>query len=235
MEIVWARKEDLSALGGHVSGRIFSAFVIIKDIPGRAEEMIRTMTDTSWINQLDIVSQKAFQSTTNRTIEKLVKSFLDVANDQITTDFGEYMVSDSAQHVLKDQFNHSKLPLAELLKEKVTGNPGFDFHTETETKLIAYGEAKYSGSSSPYAKALKQINEFIGDKKDDAELIILSKLVSSEATGNAVEGNKAYVAAFSINAAKPEDIMGNVLGSEHIKTLLSFPEVYVIGIKVDAK
>ncbi|MDX6017162.1 hypothetical protein SIL79_12560 [Shewanella indica] len=235
MEIVWAREEDLSALGGHVSGRIFSAFVIIKDIPDRAEEMIRTMTDTSWINQLDIVSQKAFQSTTKRTIEKLVKSFFDVANDQITTDFGEYMVSDSAQHVLKDQFNHSKLPLAELLKEKVTGNPGFDFHTETETKLIAYGEAKYSGNSSPYAKALTQINEFIGDKKDDAELIILSKLVSSEATGNAVEGNKAYVAAFSINAAKPEDIMGNVLGSEHVKTLLSFPEVYVIGIKVDAK
>lgn len=235
MEIVWSREEDISALGGQVSGRIFSAFVIIKEIPDRAEEMIRTITDTSWINQLDIVSQKAFQSTTKRTIEKLVKSFFDVANNQITTDFGEYMVSDSAQHVLKDQFNHSKLPLAELLKEKVTGNPGFDFHTETETKLIAYGEAKYSGNSSPYAKALTQINEFIGDKKDDAELIILSKLVSSEAAGNAVEGNKAYVAAFSINAAKPEDIMDNALGSEHIKTLLSFPEVYVIGIKVDAK
>ncbi len=217
------------------SGRIFSAFVIIKDIPDRAKEMIRTLTDTSWINQLDVVSQKAFQSTTKRTIEKLVKSFFDVANDQITTDFGEYMVSDSAQHVLKDQFKHSKLPLAELLKEKVIGNPGFDFHTETDTKFIAYGEAKYSGNSSPYAKALTQINEFISDKKDDAELIILSKLVSSEATGNAVEGNKAYVAAFSINAAKPEDIMGNALGSEHIKTLLSFPEVYVIGIKVDAK
>src|SRR5690606_33203838 len=102
-------------------------------------------------------------------------------------------------------------------------------------KLIAYGEAKYSGSSSPYAKAITQINEFIGDEKDDAELIILSKLVSSEAIDNAVEGKKAYVAAFSINAAKPDDIMDNALESEHIKTLLSFPEVYVIGIKVDAK
>lgn len=234
MDIVWAKEEELSEHGGRAPGRLFSAFVRIKDIPGCAKDIVKTLTDTSWINQLDIVSQRTFQSTTQRTIEKLVKSFFDVSSDQITADFGEYMVSDSAQKVLSKQFNHTKLPLAELLKEKVSGNPGFDFHTEAETKLIVYGEAKYSGSSSPYTKALAQIKGFIDEKKDDAELIILSKLVSDEATENAVNGNKAYVAAFSINGAKPEDIMGNALGSEHIEALLSFPEVYVIGIEVDA-
>lgn len=235
MEIVWAREEDLSVKWESASGRVFSVFVIIRDIPDRAKEMIETLTDTSWIGQLDIVSQAAFRSTTNRTIEKLVKSFFEASNDAVTTDFGEYMVSDSAQQVLNSHFNHYKLPLAELLKEKVSGNPGFDFHMETATQLIAYGEAKYSGSSSPYTKAITQINEFIHHKKDDAELIILSKLVSSEAATNAVNGNKAYVAAFSVNGVKPEDIMNNALESEHMETLLNFPEVYVIGIKVDAE
>lgn len=232
MEIISIKKEDMSEYGKTTTGLVFSAHVKIKNIESRAAEMIEIISNTSWIDKLNAVEKATFMARSQRTIEKLVGLIRSRVEDEITTEFGEFLVSETAQSTL-GALGHSKVPLAELLKEKVTGNPGFDFHTESESKLIAFGEAKFSSSTNPHPIALNQISKFIKLEKDTAELIIIQNFVSAEATENSLNGKRAYVAAFSINSKNPEQIIRNALMSTAIDPLLNFPEIYVIGIEAN--
>ena len=134
----------------------------------------------------------------------------------------------------KDLENSQKeAPSICIFKEQKSGNPGFDFHTESFSNIIAFGEAKYSASINPYTKALSQIVDFIGLCKDDMELTDLSNFVSGQAIDRALNGVKAYIAAFSLNSKKPETILTKVLNSEYLSKLLSYPELYLIGVEIN--
>lgn len=232
MKIISLKEEDMAKYGKAAKGRIFSAHVRISDVPALATELVALISDTSWINKLDIVERTSYMARAAPTIRKLVDSVLTKAESPISSEFGEYMISTTAQRTLLDRLTHQHVPLAELLKEKVSGNPGFDFHTESETQLIAFGEAKYSGTTNPHRAALEQIDSFIQQKKDDMELVMIRPFVTSYAVNNFTAGKKAFVAAFSINSASPDQIIANALSSDAIDCLLDYPEVYVIGVEV---
>ncbi|MDH3327398.1 MAG: hypothetical protein OEM38_11875, partial [Gammaproteobacteria bacterium] len=168
MEIISIKKEDMSEYGKSTTVSVYSAHVKIKDIERRASEMIEIISNTCWIDELNAVAKATFKARAQRTIIKLVEQIASRVENEITAEFGEFMISESAQSTLDTQFAHTKIPLAELLKEKITGNPGFDFHTESKTKIICFGEAKFSGSINPHPSALNQIVEFIELEKDTA-------------------------------------------------------------------
>lgn len=214
--------------------RVYTTHVIVDDVGDCAKKMIESIKSTSWIDRLSPVDQVSYSACASRSIAKLVSEIFSKVTEPITTEFGEYMVSLCAQDALESTMQHKKLPLAELFKEKMTGNPGFDFHTESHSLLIAYGEAKYSCNDSPYSNAITQICGFIANKKDIIELKDLSRFVSVDATKNAMEGFRAFIAAFSINAMQPNRIFENILNSEHITPLLSYPELYLIGVEICA-
>ncbi len=232
MEIISNHKYDLETLDIQSDCEVHCIHVKVIDIERRANQMITTISDESWISKLTARRQKTFRARAQRTIEKLVNDILAKVDNTITEEFGEFMISDTAQLSLELEHSHTKVPLAELLKEKVTGNPGFDFHTESQNNLIMFGEAKYSGESTPRARAINQIAEFIELEKDNAELIILENFVSDEAMDNADIERKGYVAAFSLNSDNPDLIFKNALNSDAIKNLLEFPELYLIAIQV---
>ncbi|RXK14685.1 hypothetical protein CP965_03670 [Halarcobacter mediterraneus] len=213
---------------------VYSIHVKVDDISTKAKQMIIMIQDTSWITELDIIERASFDARAQPTIDKLVHEILSKVTTTLSDDFGEFLISVTAQDSLELQYNHTKVPLAELFKEKKSGNPGFDFHTETSTQLLAYGEAKYSGSINPYTKALKQIKGFLDESKDKMELTDLKYFTSEESISSALEDKKAFVAAFSINSENPSDIIENALSSEHIEDLLDYEELYIIGIEVDA-
>lgn len=226
-DIVDNQASDLNSLTD-----IYIIHVEVNDLSNQASDMITTIMDSSWISRLSPVDKLSYEARAKRTISKLVDDVFKKIADSVTVDFGEYMVSMSAQAALETSLKHFKLPLAELFKEKMTGNPGFDFHTQSHTTLVAFGEAKYSGNNSPYANALAQIAEFITLEKDVAELTDLSKFISEEAITNALKDKKAYIAAFSVNAKDPKRIFNNVLTSEYITPLLNCSELYLIGVEV---
>ncbi|WP_373034024.1 hypothetical protein [Sulfurovum sp.] len=235
MKIISCKNENMNDHGKSTTCNVYSIHVKINDIGTRAKEMILTLSDTSWINKLDFIPKTSYEARAERTIEKLIHDILmKVAND-VTAEFGEFLISVSAQDVLESNFKHSKIPLAELLKEKVSGNPGFDFHTESATNLIAFGEAKYSGIVNKHNTAIKQIKEFIDLRKDDAELVDLQHFVTLEAIENYKLTRKAYVAAFSINDKDPTSVIHKALTSKHIDHLLAHKELYIIGIEIDGK
>jgi len=233
LNIVSLKHEDMEEYGVTTDCNVYSIHVKVEDISFRAKEMISTLSDTSWIKALDVIPRISYEARAERTIKKLIDSILKKVSTSVSSEFGEFLVSVTAQDTLDLHYNHNKVPLAELLKEKVKGNPGFDFHTESETNFIAFGEAKYSGIENKYNNALKQIGEFIDLKKDDSELVDLQYFVSQKAINNYAKGKKAYVAAFSINDETPTNVITKALNSKHIAKLLQCNELYIIGIEID--
>ncbi|MCK9240816.1 hypothetical protein [Desulfocurvus sp.] len=232
MEIVTANRVDMSSFGLETECSVYIAHIVVRNIAELAQVMISEISDTSWMNKLDAIEKRAFEATSRRTIEELTSNVFGKYEDDVTTDFGEYIISMAAQNALVVSCNHIKLPLAELIKEKVKGNPGFDFHTETTINNVAFGEAKYSGSKTTYGIALEQINRFIRLGKDDAELVTLRPFLSRPACINCERGHKSYVAAFSLNSENPQAALGNCIKSKHFMSLLDNPELFMIGVEI---
>ncbi len=234
MKLVAAKKVDMKKHDVITDCEVYLIYVKVRNIEKLADEMIQTISDTSWINTLKAAQQATFKATSRRTIVKLVNNINNrIENDALTEDFGEYMVSNTAQWILEKKHSHSKVPLAELVKGRISGNEGFDFHSESKNCHIVFGEAKYSGSKSPYKKALEQIKEFIDESKDMAELNVLEHFVTNVAMENCLDGNKAYTAAFSINARDAKKVLINAVKSDYLKSLLDHKEIYLIGVEVD--
>lgn len=233
MRILQCEKVDMQKYEQVTDCDVYAIHVVIDNIESRAAEMINTISSTSWIAKLSAVDQVSFTARAKQTIEKLVNEIFSKITTSVTDEFGEYLVSLSAQDALESSLSHKKVPLSELFKERKTGNSGFDFHTESHTSIVAFGEAKYSGSTNPYSDALVQIIDFISNEKDKMELADLQKFVSDVAIESALKDKRAYIAAFSINAARPAQIFSNILKSEYIKDLLLYPELYLIGVEID--
>lgn len=233
MKIVTSKKFDITTLGLPTTAcQVYIIHVKIIDINGRAKEIIDVISEKSWIKKLGAVNQIAYSARAEKTITKIVDDILGKVDNKVTEDFGEYLVSDSAGSALVQEYGHTKIALAELWKEQKSGNPGFDFHTESQSQLIVYGEAKFNTSNSPYTVALNQIVSFVDDKKDDMELSDLQNLVSVEAVDNAANKKRGYIAAFSLNAKNHTAIFNKALKTEAAKKLYSHSELYLIGIEI---
>lgn len=231
IEIVSQYKVNPRDYGYNGNCIVLYIHVKIVDIKKRAQIIKNDFLDMSWINKLDIATKIAYEKRANATISKLIKNILDKVENKITEEFGEVLVSTSAKDTLCTNCNHKKIPLAELWKEKASGNPGFDFHTETPTKLIAFGEAKYRNQSNAYSKAFEQIDDFIKNEKDLKELSDLKNFVGDKALSNINLNLKAFVAAFSIYSKNDNLIIDNIMKNQYIKNLLYYPELYLIGVE----
>ncbi|TCK59929.1 hypothetical protein [Seleniivibrio woodruffii] len=209
--------------------------VTISDITPVIGQIITDMLDTSWINKMDIIDRKAYEAKAIPTIDKIVNNIFKKINNEVTEDAGEYLISFVAQYSLESECEHKRIVLAEVFGKRVSGNSGFDFHTECSQNVLSFGEAKYSSNNNPYDNAINQINTFIKDKKDDQDLSDLRHFVSKESLKNYTDnGKKAYIAAFSLNAVNKISIFKKVLDHKDFKKLLKYHHVYVFGIVTNA-
>ena len=211
--------------------KIYCLHVVINDFPEYVQSMINRAIDDSWMAGLDDFDKISYKACAEKTVKELVDNIFLKAT-ALNDDVGEYVVSMSAQEALRDAKKHTVFPLAEFIKERLKGNGGFDFHTESPSEYICVGEAKFSLKDTPRAEAMNQIEEFINDKKDNAEAIVLKPLVSENAQKNFVQNNKGYTAAFYFNAKNIKTIMKNALESTPMKTICQYPEFYIIAIQV---
>ena len=195
-------------------------------------EMSAEIADTSWISNLAEFDQMLYNATAERTINKIVNDILTQVSNGLNTDIGEYIVSYSAQNALVNHYTHTKVPLAELLKEKISGNPGFDFHTISTKRFVVFGEAKFSMEHTPRAIALSQIKEFTTLKKDHAELGSLKPFIEDDVKANILNGMKGYAAAFSLNAQDIDTVFKNALRDDAIAEIARHNELFIIAIEV---
>ncbi|MGJ8640735.1 MAG: hypothetical protein ACSHYA_15200 [Opitutaceae bacterium] len=206
-------------------------YVVVDDIKSCAEGLISSVSNTSWINELPDIPRATFAANVNRTVDKLVEIFEDV-DSEIKEEFGEYMISMSSGDCLSSKLDHTVLPLSELWKAKASGNEGFDFHTETPSELINFGEAKYNSSQSSYGTAAKQVAGFIDDSKDQTDALFLQHLASKNAVQNLINQSRSISIGFSLHSDDYASILENTLNSDLVKNL--FPlckELFIVGIK----
>lgn len=206
--------------------------VQITDLTSVIEDFHNSIADTSWIDNLDELSKDIFFATSERTINKIVNEIIAGITTSINQNIGEYIVSYAGQHVLETSYLHTKIPLAELLKEKISGNPGFDFHTISTKRFIVFGEAKFSMNDTPRAIALNQIGEFIDLKKDIAELNSFRPFMNEAIEKNVIAGMRGFAAAFSFNSDSIDTIFKNALESEIIAELIKHNELYLIAVEI---
>ena len=216
------------------SCQVYLIHLRIDDLKATAGDMIKRISDTSWLEKLDYVPKTTFTATSKKTIDKLVNQIYAKIDTKVTKEFGEYLISDASQLALRDRLEHTIVPLAELLKEKISWNHWFDFHTEwkSENWILSFGEAKYRSSWNPHEKAMTQVMDFIKDGKDDADLLILQSFVTQASIDNFKFNRKAFAAAFSINWKDIDWIFGNALKHSRIKELITYPELYLIGVEI---
>ena len=224
-------KNDLFQI---VSGLL--VYIDRNDIKATAQEMISSITDTSWISNLEIIEQISYRARAEGTINLLANEIFSGTESEVTADFGEYLISMTAQDVLEEVYSHTHIPLAELWKEKISKNPGFDFHTLSPEKRIIFGEAKYSASDNPHYLALSQIKKFLSSNpkynkhlKELSDLKILTNKVSVE---KVINGDFGIAAAFSIIDGNEKQVLEKASKSKPARDLAYIHEIYLIGIKL---
>ncbi|AGH81597.1 hypothetical protein PCNPT3_08295 [Psychromonas sp. CNPT3] len=231
MKVTFHEKVKPSDLPKDAIANTYISFMSISDVNACAKELLLEISDTSWINALSPVAKMSYESTAKETIHKLVEIFKSVDN-QVTKDFGEFMISMGSGHYLKDKHNHVVLPLSELWKEKISNNHGFDFHTLSPSLKFSFGEAKYVSTGNSYTTAAEQVHRFSKEGKDKRDAVHLLHFADPIAITNLNQDRKGYILAFSINSNDYEKILKNALNNVDVKSLTKrCDELYIIGVK----
>ena len=223
----------------NTSTKIFSC-VIETNASESIASVIEEINDNSWISKLNIVEKVSYAARLKETAKNIMKDCLEF-NTELNCNIydysivGEYIISKEGRKALIEQFSHSYIPLAELWKEKSSNNPGFDFHSESTTNLIIFGEAKYNSTSNPHGDAIDQVEDFITKSKDVMELTDLKHFVSAQATDNFLNNKKGFAISFSINSQNPQTIIDNAITSEKINNIANYDEFYIIGVIINDK
>lgn len=197
-----------------------------------ASDLLSIIIDTSWVNGFDAIDKASLLACAEPTIKKIVNSILTKVGNNIEKEFGEYLISYSAQRVLVETLSHQAIPLPEFFKEKLSGNPGFDFHTISPNTLIVFGEAKYNSTKAPYDNAESQIVNFLNSQKHTKELKELRRFTGDIAAQKVLEKHVGIAAAFSIHAQNADLVMKHSIQHQKFVELLDNEEVYVIGVHI---
>ncbi len=205
-----------------------------EDISKTLADILGTLMDLSWLKSFDEeYNQIAFESKAQKTINHIKEKFDECADDKVTKDAGEYIVSELAREALINELKYLDIPIAELLGKQKSGNPGFDFHSaNTLTDTIIFGEAKYVARTSAYSSALPQMVDFINDKKDIEDLPDLKPFCCSKALNRAVNGAKGFAAAFSTRSTTTDNLIKNITKRDDFKLLLTYEEMILLAVNI---
>ena len=220
----------------NVNGKGNVQFIRIdpEDTSKTLSKILIEIMNLSWLKNFDkdyIAS--SFEERAKITIKDIQTKFSDCDNGKITSEAGEYVVSELAREAIIDQLDYLDIPLAELLGKKVSGNPGFDFHSQNKlTDTVIFGEAKYKADSSAYSSAIKQINEFIADKKDIRDIADLQPFCTDKALERANNGEKGFAAAFSAKSTSSDRIIASITAMTEYDALTAYNELILVAVNL---
>lgn len=206
------------------------------DLSITLREIYMSISDLCWISKLPHVSRAFMTSIQNRSEKTVVRIEEDLKlnpDSSLASSAGEYVVSELAHSTIVNDLNYLDIPLPELFKEKVKGNPGFDFYSvNPDTEILLFGEAKYKAKVNAYDAAFEQIDRFVVNGKDIDELASLEHFCSESSQEKVVDGIKGYIAAFSSTSMSDEVLVAHIEKDEHYKRLLQYEEVVCVAVNL---
>lgn len=142
-----------------------------EDLSVTISDILASLSDLSWIAKFDQpYVRNSFKKRAKDTANYLTNKIMKKDEDVITKNSGEYIVSELARKTLVSELEYKDIPLAELFKEQVSGNPGFDFYSANKEKIIIFGEAKYNSKRNAYGVGMEQVDRFIREEQDLSDL-----------------------------------------------------------------
>lgn len=206
------------------------------DLSITLREIYISISDLCWISKLPHVSRAFMTSIQNRskkTVARIEEDLKLNPDSSLASSAGEYVVSELSHSTVVNDLNYLDIPLPELFKEKVKGNPGFDFYSENpDTEVLLFGEAKYIANTNAYSDAFEQIDGFIDLGKDIDELANLEHFCSEGAQDKAVDGIKGYIAAFSSTSMRDEVLVAHIEKDKHYQKILHYEQVVCVAVNL---
>lgn len=210
--------------------------VEVDNLEPTIRSIVTAIADTSWVSDLvDEIIQDSFLARAQSTIEKLSRELENAVTSGATESAGEYIVSMVARYVIEAVYGYKALPLAEVIKEQKSGNPGFDYHHENAGLVLLFGEAKYRTGYNAYGSAFSQIVDHIKLQKDVKEITDLSHFMSQGAKMNWQNGKKGFSAAFSTSgkAFDSNQLIANIKASKYFGQLLEHEALVIVAVDIN--
>lgn len=206
----------------------------VNDVSLTLSEIYQSLVDASWINKLQVAEalRGSLRARIKDTIVRLSAIFT-VNPNSIDKSTGEYIVSESARRYLVDVLHYTNIPLGELFKQKISGNPGFDFFSENLQNVILFGEAKYRSNNTGCNDSLRQINEFVQTQNDSKDVWDIQNMVSPNGLVNFEAGLKGFVASFTTWNETDQDVIDRIIRHNAYVTLSSHQEFICIAIQLN--
>ncbi|SHO48934.1 hypothetical protein [Anaerocolumna xylanovorans] len=227
MKIIECEKMDI--LNSHVT------FIRVEpeDLSKAIEDILHVLSDLSWIADFDQeYIRMSFEKRAKDTATYLAGSLKMEKKDKVTSNTGEYIVSEMAKEAIASRLKYKDIPLAELFKEQVIGNPGFDYYSLNGNNIIIFGEAKYLADQNAYGNGMKQVARFIKEKQDISDLNDIDKFFEPSSLSNASKGEKAYSIAFSSKKTPSKNIISGILQNKYYNELVTHKEIIYVAVNV---
>lgn len=218
-----------------------ATFIIVDahDDNENKKEVLNFLKDDGWISSFSDVLKECYQERLNSTVNAFLARMTMIQStngDGLRSFIGEKVVTVFSAKAIEEKLGYHALPLAEVIKEQVSNNPGYDFYNEnTNVFYLVFGEGKYESNGNPYNVALKQINEFELDKKSLKELGTLQGIANNNSINN-YPTKHSFSAGFSYRNTEYLTIDTLI---EHIKenaeflNLIKDHDVVAVGVEMN--
>lgn len=204
-----------------------------EDLSMTIRNIIDSFSDMSWISKFDKpYMRESFLQRAEASAKYLADKIQKEDDSGITKDSGEYVVSELARQTLVKQLKYLDIPLAELFKEQVSGNPGFDFYSANKEEIIIFGEAKYNSRQNAYGIGMEQVDRFIQEGQDLSDLNDIDKFFDDKSLEYAALGDKAYAIAFASKKTPSKKIIDGIVSNTHYNNLAVHKEIIFIAVNV---
>jgi hypothetical protein len=209
------------------------------DIALTLREVFESLANLSWINSFDDdYVRSSFLTRAQDTVKYIAENIIKETDDSVTSDSGEYVVSELARQSVVNELNYLNIPLGELIKAQKIGNPGFDFYSEnTAASLLLFGEAKYLSKQNAYGSAFEQIVRFEKERRHIADLVDIGRFFSPKSLNNVVDkggvrGKKGFIAAFASKSTTTEHLIENIKKNKNFQILSKHEELICVAVDI---
>ncbi len=204
-----------------------------EDLSVTIKDIITVLSNLSWISKFDNeYVRSSFEVRAKDTAEYLARNLKLNKDDSVTSNTGEYVVSELAREAIVQKLGYLDIPLAELFKEQVVGNPGFDYYSANSEDIIVFGEAKYLSGQNAYGSGMNQVAKFIRTKQDISDLNDIDKFFDVKSLNAANNGEKAYSVAFSTKSTSSDRIISGIKRHKQYQNLLKYKELIFVAVNV---
>lgn len=203
------------------------------DISMTLREVFQSLSELSWISAFDDeYIRESFNQRANDTITYIAENIITNEESEITSNSGEYVISELARKTIVEQKGYLDIPLAELFKIKDVGNHGFDFYSKNNDLIILFGEAKYVANQSAYGRAFKAITKFIENKQDVSDIADIDRFCCQQSKQKFQSGQKGYIAAFASKQISTDRLIQNIRRNTDYNSLIAYNELICVAVDI---